>query len=363
MTDHAVASPLEAVRAELDRGRALPSSWYTDGGHHAWEVRQVLRRGWHFAAHAGEVANVGDQLPVDVAGVPIVLVRGDDGVDGFVNICRHRAHVVVLEPRSRRAMTCGYHGWSYGLDGSLRHAPRSELEPGFDTTACSLARVQVAQWGPMIWVNPDLSAPAFDAWIGSLPELVASNGIDVTAQSARFDDRWDVAANWKVFVDNAIECYHCPVAHPTLSRVIDTDPRVQELAVGGPHWSSHRVPLRPAAGRDSTAVYVFHWVWPTTYVQYVTGGGFDVGSIRILDVGRIEFRHVTFLPTTTTPDDVAARRERMRQDPTVAEDVAICEGVQRAHASGVAEPGRLLPGSEQLVSHFQRVLVDALATA
>jgi choline monooxygenase len=347
-------------------GGALPSQWYADPAIFDLETTTVLRRSWHYVAHRGQLAAVGDQLPIMLAGVPIVLVRAGDGsVRGFVNICRHRAHLVVLEPRNRKALFCSYHGWSYDLEGDLRHAPRAESEPGFDTSECSLVPILVAQWGPTIWVNVDVDAPSFDAWVGGLPQVIAEHGIDIDQHVFAFGASWEIAANWKVFSDNAIECYHCPTAHPELSRVLEMDPDLQETSIGGRYWSTHRMPFRSSVrpadrgddGSGEPLQYYFHWIFPTTYLQYA-GVGFDVGSIQVVGVDRIVFHHQTFFPTDADEAMVAERRERLAADPTIPQDVAICERVQVAHASGAARPGRLLPRSEQLLQHFQRVLVE-----
>ncbi|MGH9031134.1 MAG: aromatic ring-hydroxylating oxygenase subunit alpha [Acidimicrobiia bacterium] len=353
----------------LDAGFSLPSDWYADPALFALETRQLLRRSWHYAAHDGEIPAPGDQIPGTIAGVPIVLVRGVDGeVHGFVNICRHRAHLVVLEPRNRKALTCSYHGWTYDLDGRLKHAPRADAETELDRSACSLARVQVARWGPTIWVNVDLDAPSFDQWIAGLPELVASRGVDLERHAFAVERSWEIRANWKVFMDNAIECYHCPTAHPELSRALEMDPDLQESLVGGRNWIAHSIPFRrsgaaAANGGEGTeparAVYHFHWIFPTTYLQYA-GAGFDIGTVRALDVDRISFQHLAFAPVDAGPDDIERLRLQLREDPTILQDVGICERVQTAHASGAAQPGRLLPRSEMFVQHFQRVVAETL---
>jgi phenylpropionate dioxygenase-like ring-hydroxylating dioxygenase large terminal subunit len=348
-----------------DDGRALPSWCYTDRAFFERERDLVLRRSWHFAAHSGQLAHVGDQLPVWVAGVPDVLVRGDDGdVRGFVNICRHRAHQVVLEARNRKLLRCLYHGWCYDLDGSLRHAPRSELEPDFDRLDLCLAPVQTAAWGPTIWVNVDADGPSFGDWTEGLAGLVAANGVDVDRHVYGYEFEWTVSANWKVFLDNAIECYHCPTCHPELSRVIEMDPRLQEQSLGGRFWSTHTIPFRRVPGRTADGspprLYHFHWIFPTTYFQYA-GRGFDVGTVDVRGVEQIVFRHLVFVPDDVGAAVIAEQRQRDAGNPTIEQDVAICERVQRAHDSGAAPPGRLMPDSERLLLHYQRVVVAMMA--
>jgi phenylpropionate dioxygenase-like ring-hydroxylating dioxygenase large terminal subunit len=346
----------------VDEGRALPSWCYTDRAFFEREQQRVLRRSWHYAAHTGQLADVGDQLPLWVAGVPLVLVNtGEGGVRGFVNICRHRAHQVVLEPRNRQLLRCLYHGWCYDLDGSLRRAPRSEFEADFEPADLGLLPVQTATWGPTIWVNVDADGPSFAEWTAGLPEVVRSNGVDVEAHIYAYELEWSIAVNWKVFLDNAIECYHCPTCHPELSRVIEMDPRLQELSTGGRFWSTHMIPFRRSDARDGVDPkrYYFHWIFPTTYFQYA-GDGFDVGTVDVRGVDQIVFRHIIFAPADLDPADMAERRQRDEANPTISQDVAICERVQRAHQSGVAPPGRLLLGSEWLLLHYQRVLVEMM---
>jgi hypothetical protein len=147
------------------------------------------------------------------------------------------------------------------------------------------------------------------------------------------------------------------------------DPATHDLAVGGRYWISHRIPLRrtavgtpvaaPTAAKDGDdpGQYYFYWIFPTTYFQYA-GRGFDVGTVDVRAVDRIVFRHLAFLPSDATPEEIAERDARLDEDPTVDEDVAICTRVQLAHGTGAAPTGRLLPRSEWLLQHFQRVLVE-----
>jgi choline monooxygenase len=373
MPDRTTVSQTEfqEVLGRLDDGYTLPSAWYTDPGHFAYERDAVLRRGWQYGGHTGDLAEHGDQITIQIAGVPVVLVVDESRtIRGFVNICRHRAHLVVHEPRNRKTLQCLYHGWTYGLDGCLRRAPRAENELDFDPSDFGLIPVQTAVWGPTVWVNIDPDAPPFFEWIDGLPELVERNGVNVASHRLALERRWEIDANWKVFLDNAIECYHCPTCHPALSQVLDTDPARYELSVGGRYWISHRAPLRRSAvgdrgwptagGADGKGNTYFHWIFPTTYFLYA-GQGFDVGTVEVTGVNTIALRHLIFLPVDASNEEIAERERLLELDPTVDEDVAICKRVQAAHDAGVAPPGRLLPGSEWLLLHFQRVLVEDLA--
>jgi choline monooxygenase len=114
------------LHQKIAQGFLLPTQWYADPDIFQAELERIHRRAWHFATHTGDLTEPGDVYVRNVAGVPIVLTRSNDGaVRGFINICRHRGHPVVLESGNRPKLFCMFHGWTYGLDGRLQHAPRS----------------------------------------------------------------------------------------------------------------------------------------------------------------------------------------------------------------------------------------------
>lgn len=332
---------------------SLGSEWYADPAIFRREQTNVLQKSWHYAAHSGQFAGAGSRVLVEVGGVPVVLVQDASGtIRGFLNICRHRGHPVALDELASPTLQCAYHGWSYDLDGRLRAAPRSEHEDEFETDVC-LVDVQVAVWGPTVWANVDADAEPFDAWIDGLPEMASAHGLDLGMNTYAFEKRWKIAANWKLFQENAIECYHCPTCHPELSRVIDTNREVQELVVGGRNWVYTRIPLR-----ESGVDYHFFWIFPTTYFQYIVGRGFDIGTVRPVSVNEIDFTHVSFLPVHMDDETRQRRHREMDADPTVDQDVALMERVQISHETGLAPPGRFLMHSEFQLKHFQLVLQE-----
>ena len=130
-----------------------------------------------------------------------------------------------------------YHAWTYDLDGSLRAAPRSEREPGFDRADWSLRPVLVDTWGPLVFVNPDLGAAPLAETLGELPQEMAARGLDPSALEYHGRSRdWIINANWKLVVENFLECYHCPVAHKSFSKLIDVDPDSYRLTTS--RWTS-----------------------------------------------------------------------------------------------------------------------------
>ena len=193
----------------------LPYSWYADPAVAAAERERIFRRSWQYAGHTGELNGPGSMFPTQVGGLPVVVVLDSGGeLRAFLNVCRHRGTVLVNEPQTRGTIQCPYHAWTYGLDGTLRGAPRSKEEPDFDAACLGLVPVQAGTWGPFVFVNPDMEAPPLDAALGNLPEVVAENGLDV--DSLRFHHRvgYEIQANWKIAIENYLECYHCQLNHP-----------------------------------------------------------------------------------------------------------------------------------------------------
>lgn len=365
------ASEAARLHRDIDAGFLLPTHWYADPDLFALELERIHRQAWHFATHNGDLTTPGDVYVRDLAGVPIVLVMdADRDVRGFINICRHRGHPVVAEAGNRAHFRCPYHGWTYALDGSLRHAPRSQGDPTFEVERFGLVPVQTHVWGPMIWVNLDLDAPSFEAWIAGMPELLRERALCVEEHAFGFDHTWDIDSNWKVFQDNTIECYHCPTSHPTLARVLEMKPELQDMRVGGRFWIHHTIPFRKSFEGSLTTRkvagtpfnYYYHWVFPSTYLQY-SGLGFDVGSVDIVAVDRIRFRHICFLPPDTPAQTLERGRKQLAADATIWEDVGICNRVQAGHAAGVAPTARVLREPESLLSHFQHVIVDMMCDA
>ena len=313
----------------------------------------------------------GSYFAAQIGHVPAAVVRGSDGVlRGFVNVCRHRGHLVVEGTGCRETLQCPYHAWTYDLDGSLRRAPRSEREPGFDASGLSLAPVSVDTWGPFVFVNPDVEPAPLHAALGRLPELVAESGLDVGAIRFHSHHEWPIEANWKIVLENFLECYHCPTAHPGFSKIIDVSPDSYLLQVH-PTFSSQIGPVRASAlAENGNAPYSplgavsqsqYHFLFPSTTVNIAPGIP-NVSMERYMPdgVGRtIEVTDYYFGVDASTEEI----DELMVWDNQVAEeDVSLVQSVQRGLESGAVPQGRLMGASEQLIADFQRRVYESLTS-
>jgi choline monooxygenase len=199
----------------------LPSRYYTDPEIHQQEIRRIFHRSWLYAGHVSDLPDVGSYLTEELAAQPILIVRSQDSeLRAYFNVCQHRGHALLSgRGQIKGKIVCPYHAWCYGLDGALIAARMTRDIPNFDRSDFSLKSVQLAVVAGMIFVNFDPDAtladgdlPEFEktilAHLPQMPEYVAKH---------RFD--FDVAANWKVVVDNFSEGYHIPIAHPTLAKL------------------------------------------------------------------------------------------------------------------------------------------------
>ena len=152
--------------------KSLPWSWYSDPDVLRREQERIFRRAWQYVGHTGRVEQVGDRFAAWAGDIPVLVVRGEDGVRAFLNVCRHRGSLLVDGEGSGKSVQCPYHAWTYDLDGSLRAAPRSDREPDFETEGLSLVKMRLESWGPFLFVNPDDEAPPLADTLGPVTELV-----------------------------------------------------------------------------------------------------------------------------------------------------------------------------------------------
>lgn len=332
----------------------LPFAWYSDEETLRRERARIFARSWQYAGRAEQIAEPGSYLATDAGGIPILVVRDGQGdLRAFLNVCRHRGAMLAEGCGKRETIQCHYHAWTYDLDGSLRAAPRSDREPGFDKEALSLLPANAGIWGPFLFVNPDPDAPPLEEHLGLLPSILAR---DIDVDGLVFHSRVEFGsnANWKVVAENFLECYHCPTAHPSFSEAVDVHPDHYRLE---PHqtFSSQFCEARRTGEHGQ-----FHLVYPNTGINVFPGPpNLSIGPIVPHGPGRTE-RYLDYFFAPDVDDDW--RREFYAFDEQVGrEDTALVESVHRGMASGVLEHGRLLLASEPLLAAFQRWVEGRLA--
>jgi choline monooxygenase len=344
----------------------LPWSWYSDPTVAERERERIFRRSWQYVGHLGELQGPGSYFASQAGGVPVVITLDRDGrLRAFINVCRHRGTVVARGAERRGTLQCPYHAWTYGLDGTLRAAPRSDREDGFESAELGLVPASIGTWGPFVLVNPDAGAPPLADALGDLPEVVAAHGLDVEQLRWHRRVEYELNANWKIAVENYLECYHCQLNHPALVEVIDEraltlEARGLRLSQIAPAHSRVAAGTAPLDARGPLADSQFHLLLPAMKFNMIPGHpNLSVGPVWPLGTDRC----AGFLDYFFGGDaDEQWIEELYAFDDVIGgEDTALIEAAQLGTASGMIEAGRLLARDDLLIARFRDHVSERLA--
>ncbi len=355
---------LGAYRADSPLAEALtiPAEWYSDPRLAERERRTVFSNAWQMAGRAAQVAEPGQYITCEVAGEPLVVVRGADGVlRAFFNVCRHHAAAVVTQTSgSATLFRCPYHGWSYSSSGELKGVPEFEGVCNFDRSANGLAPVRVETWESFVFVNLSAGAPSLDEFLGGLSARVRPLDIG----KLRFVERrtYELNCNWKVFVDNYLDGgYHVPHLHQGLNSVLDythyTVENGERFNVqSSPMCASTEDPATAATRSGARAWYL--WLYPNFMLNWYEG----VMDTNLVIPAGVDRTAVVF-DFYFSGEDTARHRQSMEVSERIQqEDVAICASVQRGLKSRAYRAGRLSVRREAGEHLFHRLLAADLRT-
>ncbi len=370
MDDQSVAQRIldHIANGTTDLGRQVwrePVANYRSPQRLEAEIEVVLRRTQTPFCPSAALPEVGSYVAREAAGIPIVAVRGSDGkVRAFRNACRHRGMQVADGSGCARAFVCRYHGWTYNLEGKLRHIPHEEGFPGFDKDAHPLVAVSAAERFGLVFVSQegrepeDRSLDGLDKLIGPDQRLFATNERD-------FD------VNWKVFLESFIEGYHIKSTHPESFLPYGFD-NLNVIDIFGRHsrvtYPFQRIKklakLPPPARRvEGLLTYVYH-LFPNVLIT-VLSRHTNVVILEPLAVDRT--RQYTYTLTNGGGDDPEALAEAKRDASFVGntgaqEDRAVVHAIQRGLASG-ANDAFTFGKFESAIVHFHQTLTAALGPA
>ncbi|MGL6072740.1 MAG: aromatic ring-hydroxylating oxygenase subunit alpha [Fimbriiglobus sp.] len=350
------------TKVPLNLASNPPKDWYTDVAIAERERDAVFARSWQVIGRNEQVATPGSYITAYIAGEPVVVVRGDDGVlRGFFNVCRHRAAPLLSEPCGQTTkLRCRYHGWTYDLAGQLRGTPEFDGVGGFCKETNGLVPLgAVTEWGPFVAVHlmpptepfVDAIAPFAD-WYAKTPDW----------SRLRFHARrvYDVKCNWKVYIDNYLDGgYHVNTVHPDLAGVLDYKEYTITTYAKTSLQSSPMKPSDGAAGatrQGDRAAY--WWLWPNFMVNHYEGV-LDTNYVLPLtsDHCRVIF---DFYFAEGTPPSFMDESVRVA-DTVQEEDAVICEEVQRGLGSRSYIQGRYSVRREAAAHHFHHLLGAALS--
>jgi phenylpropionate dioxygenase-like ring-hydroxylating dioxygenase large terminal subunit len=339
-----------------------PVANYRSAERLAVEIEHILKRSPTPFCPSAALPETGSYVAREAAGVPIVAVRGVDGkVRAFRNACRHRGMQLAEGTGCNRAFVCRYHGWTYNLEGQLRHIPHEEGFPGFDKNAHPLVPVSASERLGLVFVTQDEPALGDDQ-IGGLDKLITSDQRLFATTEREFE------VNWKILLEGFIEGYHIKSTHPESFlpygfdnlNVIDLFGRNSRVTY--PFQRIKKLGKVPAGERrvEGLLTYVYH-LFPNVLIT-VLSRHTNVVVLEPLSTSRT--RQHTYTLTNGGGDDPAALIEAKRDAEFVGttgaeEDRAVVQAIQRGLASGANEAftfGRF----ESAIVHFHRMLAEVL---
>jgi Rieske 2Fe-2S family protein len=341
----------------------LPRSYYTSDDVLSLENDRIFRRQWTLAAHTSQIPKAGDFVVEEMAGESLIIVRGDEGeVNAFFNVCRHRGYQFCEQARgSAKRFVCPYHQWSYGRDGSVLHVPGAADGEFFDYADWGLHRAHVEVWHGLIFVAVGETAPAP---LGPVLDEKAAGMIPGRPERLKeaFRETIEVETNWKVLLENYLECYHCRGSHPELCNSMSIDASYESTAGWTGEYFGGSMPMKPGI---KTASMDGEWAELEEIPDNV-GGGFGivpwltrvichvdhmlVQLMRPVGVSRTQWQTRWFVRDDAV-EGVDYDLERLTEvwRATNREDIGLCEGTFRGVQSSRFVSGPLHPQREAAI--------------
>ena len=215
-----MAQKLNPKRRIPKGAQTLPGKYYADPEIFNREIETLFQSMWICAGRWDDIPKPGDYITRQIGSENVIITRDEkERIHAFFNNCRHRGTRICQEEAGsvKGSLQCPYHAWTYGLDGHLIGAPHMNEVEEFDKKQYGLHRVPCESWDGNIFINLDRNAGPLADHLGEMPERFKRFNMGELKRGARVT--YDVAANWKLIVENYSECYHCPLIHPDLNRV------------------------------------------------------------------------------------------------------------------------------------------------
>jgi glycine betaine catabolism A len=363
----------EEARAAWDPPATLPGRDYYAQDIFELERERLFHGGWFCVGRSDELHQPGSYAVVDVAGESVILVRDEEhALRAFRNVCRHRgSRLCEGRGQVRKALRCPYHAWSYGLDGRLRATPNVSPSERLERERLGLMSVRVTVWEGFTWLALGDDIPSLDdhltRWASDEPFQWSRYGVGRLVEGARRE--YDVAANWKIIVENYNECLHCPTVHPELVQIVplyrrgevehapgvgDTGNRLADTLTSFTNSGHSQLPPLPGLTPEDLGTFYGVTLLPNLIVNYHSD---NVSTFLLLPQAADRTHvvcHYLFAPETLAdpdfdPAEVVDFRHLLAQ-----QDWAVCERVQLgARSRGFAEGG-VLPYADRFVHEFHR---------
>jgi len=387
--DYRSETTYEATRLPVEFASTLIADSYRSEGYYTNEQDQLFSRSWVGVGATSDVAEPGAVIVRQVAGRSVIITRNGDGeLRAFLNVCRHRGSRLIKEDCTLKAgrIRCPYHSWAYDLNGSCIGTPLFEgsdipdvMRAAFDMGGAKefsredypLFPVEVATFGPVVFVSLDDDVAPLAEWLGDLPERLVGYDLDQWTVQATKD--YDIGANWKLIAENFMEYYHLPWVHPKLAKVSRVEDHYRWQGPGmytgmittpisgdDPAWLA----LPPHSGIEGTDRESGRFIlaFPNVAMALLPNHLF----LMILEPrgpGRTYERTLTLThPETVDTVGAAAAIDDLQEfwDEVNIEDVDIVENVQVGISTPEYEGGRMCYRFEEPVHRFQNMIIDRM---
>lgn len=351
------------------RSFTLPSRYYFDAAIYQRELTRIFHRSWCYLGHASQLPNPGDYRVDKIADQCVFLVRIDAAtIKAFFNVCQHRGHELLSgEGNLKKRIVCPYHAWTYNLDGSLFRAPHTDRLESFQPKAFGLKEIRLANCAGLLFANLESTSASFYDTYAGLDTTFADNLPSFKDFALCHQLHYQIAANWKVVVDNFSEGYHIPVAHKLLARVLDSAANNESLLEARFSFFKSRsksgyAGLELAAGEP----YLSWTLWPNTCMLSQPGSE-NLIVIRMAPHGPTTcLERVDILtPGGASSTNLEAVKSLFSENFNL-EDIAIVESVQRGLQSLGYDQGRYVIDdqdawySESGLHRFHLQILEAL---
>jgi choline monooxygenase len=349
----------ELAPSPVETAFTLPSTLYTHPEAISLERERIFRKQWQLAGHVSQLDANGGALRLEIAGNPLIIVRDGELIRGFHDVCKHRGGPLCIKKGTRSVIQCEYHGWTYRMDGSLRGVPQFDRVDLFEKRDFGLEPIAVEVWNGLILVHLDPSADSAVPMIDAIASRISP--IDIASMRFHSSASYDIACDWKVYIDNFLEGYHIPIVHPDLARLLDYSRYVTEcddlyslqfspFADAGPD--------NPYHAEDGRAFYYF--IYPN-FMLNILPNRMQLNRVDPAGTGRcvVHFDYFYTDPEQAEASGMAAD-DRRYSEQIQQEDIEICEAVQRRLGSDAYHRGRFSVRREEGVWHFQEKVKASL---
>ena len=368
MLDHTRAPVIES-----DRKRSLEAAFYISDDKLKEEKEKIFYSSWLYACHASELSEPGSFTSFSLFDQNLLLIKDrEDEIRAFYNVCPHRGHQLVEGSGKKSRIVCPYHAWTFALDGKRVGSRKSASLSGPSDGDICLSEIRVDRLVDFIFINLDPIAEPLSSFAPGLEQQMLSIEPDLPSflpeESVQLDIDYPCQANWKVLVDNYLECHHCQTAHDQFNDMMDLGKSLFSL------YRNFTFQVAPTENKEENKAFPldrdydittghFWWLFPNTLIgQFPGARGFYLSTVTPSTPDKTLRKSVTLKPPVPTDPGMERRhQQRAKWFPTVsAEDKALCENVQRGmHQRGYQQGWYVTdPEAHDISEHAMRYFHD-----